>query len=177
VTALFRTPLTTPIGPLVAYARAEALCVVAFDDGRYDPLLPLRVRLGELEVRDGDPLEVSRHFRDYFGGRLEALDDLPVDAGGTPFQARVWAALRTIPAGRTRSYLEVARQVGAEEAVRAVGAANGRNPIAIVLPCHRVIGADGRLVGYGGGLDRKRWLLAHERALVPRAPAQPRLFD
>src|SRR5947207_12325931 len=135
---LFRTPLTTPIGPLVALAHESALCTVAFTDGLHDPLLPLRARLGEVEVREGDPLSVAASFRDYFEGGLEALDALPVETGGTPFQKRVWAVLRTIPAGRTLSYLEVARRVGAREAVRAVGAANGRNPVAIVVHCHRV---------------------------------------
>ena len=174
---LARTRLDTPIGELIALARAGALCALAFGDGRYDPLAPLRARFGDLPVEDADPLDVGGRFRDYFRGRLDALDGLSVDPGGTPFQQRVWAVLRTIPPGRTLSYLEVARRVGAEEAVRAVGAANGRNPIAIVVPCHRVIGADGRLVGYGGGLERKRWLLAHERApLAPAATQQARLF-
>jgi methylated-DNA-[protein]-cysteine S-methyltransferase len=90
-----------------------------------------------------------------------------VDLGGTAFQQRVWAALREIPAGRTVSYGEIAAAVGSPTAVRAVGAANGRNPVPIVVPCHRVIRADGNLCGYGGGIERKRWLLEHEAALVP----------
>jgi methylated-DNA-[protein]-cysteine S-methyltransferase len=171
-----RARLTTPIGELVAFARAGALCAVAFTDGRDDPLASLRARFGPFALEEADPLDVGGRFRLYFGGALDALDRLAVDPGGTPFQGRVWAELRRIPAGRTLSYLEVARRVGTPEAVRAVGAANGRNPIVIIVPCHRVIGADGRLVGYGGGLDRKRWLLAHERAPVAAAVAQPRLF-
>ena len=172
-----RTRLATPIGELIAFARAGALCAVAFGDGREDPLATLRARFGPFEVVEADPLDVGGRFKEYFHGWLDALDGLSVDPGGTPFQARVWAVLRTIPAGSTQSYLEVARRVGAPEAVRAVGAANGRNPIAVVVPCHRVIGADGRLVGYGGGLDRKRWLLAHERAPVAAAGlTQARLF-
>jgi methylated-DNA-[protein]-cysteine S-methyltransferase len=168
----------TPVGILAAFAHGGALCAVSFVDGRYDPLVALRVRLGPTRNVDGDPLDVEARFHDYFRGQLDALDALPVDTGGTPFQRRVWEVLRTIPAGRTFSYLEVARRVGAAPAVRAVGAANGANPVAIVVPCHRVIGSDGKLIGYGGGLDRKRWLLAHERAPVARAAvAQARLFE
>jgi methylated-DNA-[protein]-cysteine S-methyltransferase len=177
-TAISRQRLQTPIGELVAFASAERLCTLAFADGRYDPRGPLTARFGPVAVRDGDPLGVGDRFAAYFRGEWAALEDLPLDPGGTPFQQRGWAVLRTIPAGRTRSYLEVAREVGAADAVRAVGAANGRNPIAIVVPCHRVIGADGRLVGYGGGLDRKKWLLAHERAPLPAAALrQARLFE
>ena len=97
--------------------------------------------------------------------------DLPLDAHGTPFQQRAWSALREIPFGQTISYAELARRTGDVRAVRAVGAANGRNPIPIIVPCHRVIGADGSLVGFGGGLERKRWLLEHEGALT-----EPLLF-
>jgi methylated-DNA-[protein]-cysteine S-methyltransferase len=130
-------------------------------------------------VVDGDPLRVESTFRDYFDGGFALLDGIRVETGGTPFQRRVWQVLRTIPAGETWSYLEVARAVGAAEAVRAVGAANGANPVAIVVPCHRVIGSNGRLVGYGGGLERKRWLLAHEHAPVSETAAfqQRRLFE
>jgi methylated-DNA-[protein]-cysteine S-methyltransferase len=176
---LSRTRLTTPIGPLVAFAHEGALCALSFVEGRYDPLAALHARFGPVKTRDEDPLDVRGTFAEYFRGRLDALDALPVDPGGTPFQGRVWAVLRTIPAGRTLSYRDVAGRVGAASAVRAVGAANGQNPIAIVVPCHRVIGADGRLVGYGGGLQRKEWLLAHERApfRAARATQQVRLFE
>jgi methylated-DNA-[protein]-cysteine S-methyltransferase len=103
----------------------------------------------------------------YFAGEL--LDfDLPLDAAGTAFQQRVWAALRGIPYGSTVSYAEIARRIGMPTGSRAVGAANGRNPIAIIVPCHRVIGADGTLIGYGGGLDRKQWLLRHEKEVLAR---------
>lgn len=170
--------IATPIGELAAFAHAGALCGLSFTDGRYDPLVWLRARFGPVRTSQADPLDVRGRFRDYFRGQLDALDALPVDTGGTPFQRRVWEVLRTIPAGRTLSYLDVARRVGSAESVRAVGAANGANPVAIVVPCHRVIGADGRLVGYGGGLDRKRWLLAHERAPLRAAAAvQARLFE
>ena len=114
------------------------------------------------EGEGGPSVVVLDRLRRYFDGDIAVLDDIAVDPVGTPFQRRVWTALRDVRAGTTTSYSELARRIGTPNAVRAVGAANGANPIPIVIPCHRVIGADGRLVGYGGGLDRKRWLLAHE---------------
>jgi methylated-DNA-[protein]-cysteine S-methyltransferase len=108
----------------------------------------------------------------YFQGDLEAIEEIRTQARGTEFQLQVWAALRDIPAGATMSYGQLAACIGRPAAVRAVGAANGANPIPVVVPCHRVIGADASLTGFGGGLERKRWLLAHERrhstAIVPR---------
>jgi methylated-DNA-[protein]-cysteine S-methyltransferase len=95
-------------------------------------------------------------------GKLDAIDTIPVDTGGTDFQRTVWQALRGIPAGTTLSYGALAAKIGCPRSVRAVGHANGANPISVVIPCHRLIGADGTLTGYGGGLGRKRWLLAHE---------------
>ena len=107
----------------------------------------------------------------YFAGRVAALDALRVAPRGTDFQRRVWAALRAIPAGATASYADIARAVGSPRAVRAVGAANGANPVSLILPCHRIIGSDGSLTGYGGGIDRKKWLLAHEAgAHMPPSP-------
>jgi methylated-DNA-[protein]-cysteine S-methyltransferase len=100
----------------------------------------------------------------YFAGELDAVDTLRTETRGTTLQRAVWSALRNIPAGTTTSYGRLAREIGNPTAVRAVGAANGANPIPVVVPCHRVIGADGSLTGFGGGLERKRWLLAHERA-------------
>jgi methylated-DNA-[protein]-cysteine S-methyltransferase len=105
--------------------------------------------------------EVRAQLTGYFSGASTQFD-LPLGAQGTPFQTRVWEALRAIPHGQTISYGELARRLGAPKAMRAVGAANGRNPIPIIVPCHRVIGARGDLTGFGGGLERKRWLLAHE---------------
>ncbi|MBX9614605.1 MAG: methylated-DNA--[protein]-cysteine S-methyltransferase [Caulobacteraceae bacterium] len=102
----------------------------------------------------------------WFAGDLGALDGLVVKTGGTAFQTAVWAALRAIPAGETRSYGQLAAAVGSPKAVRAAGLANGQNPVALIVPCHRVIGANGSLTGYAGGLERKRWLLAHEGAGV-----------
>lgn len=116
-------------------------------------------------IRDGRvPGAIERALDAYFAGELAAVDALAVHAGGTDFQRAVWSALRTIPPGTTMTYGALADRVGRRGASRAVGRANGSNPIAIVVPCHRVIGADGSLTGYGGGMERKEWLLAHERA-------------
>jgi methylated-DNA-[protein]-cysteine S-methyltransferase len=109
------------------------------------------------------PKSIVKVLNAYFAGELDALNDVPVATGGTEFQRKVWRALRMIPAGATMSYGELAAKIGRPSASRAVGAANGSNPVAIVVPCHRVIGANGTLTGYGGGLPRKRWLLDHER--------------
>jgi methylated-DNA-[protein]-cysteine S-methyltransferase len=109
---------------------------------------------------------LSHAIARYFAGELAAIDALPVQTAGTPFQREVWHALRDIPCGTTISYSELARRIGRPNAVRAVGLANGSNPIGVVVPCHRVIGADGSLTGYGGGIERKRWLLRHEHALA-----------
>ncbi|MBE8718511.1 methylated-DNA--[protein]-cysteine S-methyltransferase [Cellvibrio polysaccharolyticus] len=111
----------------------------------------------------------------YFKGDLNAVDQLITATGGTEFQREVWQALREIPAGETLSYGELSQRIGRPKAVRAVGMANGANPISIVVPCHRVIGANRSLTGYGGGLDRKRWLLQHEQTLSPTIPQSGRL--
>jgi methylated-DNA-[protein]-cysteine S-methyltransferase len=159
----------TPIGRLVLAARDGQLVALHFGD-RPDTLArDLERRFGPcvLENRP-DPAGAVTRLRAYFAGDLRAIDAIPADPGGTPFQRRVWDELRRIPVGTTVSYSELARRVGVPGTVRAVGTANGRNPVAVVIPCHRVIGADGSLTGYGGGLDRKQWLLAHEGAATPR---------
>jgi len=122
---------------------------------------------------DGDHVEphpsvsdAHRALKAYFSGDIAAIEILSAQPEGTEFQRRVWAALRKIPAGATASYGAIAAQIGDKDAARAVGTANNRNPVAIVIPCHRVIGANGALVGYGGGLERKLWLLRHEGALL-----------
>ena len=107
-------------------------------------------------------LIVKRKLADYFSGNLTSLDDIPVRTEGTVFQRKVWSELRRIPAGTTLSYGQLAKRIDQPTASRAVGLANGSNPVAIVVPCHRVIGSTGALTGYGGGLERKRWLLHHE---------------
>ena len=120
---------------------------------------------GAFELRTtNDPAGAAARLDEYFRGDLGALDRQPVELHGTPFQLAVWGALCEIPAGRTWSYGELAAHIGAPNACRAVGAANGSNPVALFVPCHRVIASDGTLHGYGGGLDRKQWLLAHEGA-------------
>lgn len=112
--------------------------------------------------RGAAPAATRRALQRYFSGNLPAIDEIPVQTGGTPFQSNVWRALRRIPPGTTLSYGRMAQRLKCPRAVRAVGFANGSNPICIVIPCHRLIGADGSLTGYGGGLERKRWLLEHE---------------
>lgn len=156
----------SPLGDARLAVRDGRLCAMAFRDGwpRLERVLARRFPASE-QVQD-DAGEIRRRLDAYFGGELTALDALAVDPGGTPFQQAVWAALRRIPVGETTTYGALARAIGAPSAVRAVGAANGANPIWLVVPCHRAIGADGRLVGYAGGLDRKRWLLTHERAII-----------
>jgi methylated-DNA-[protein]-cysteine S-methyltransferase len=125
----------------------------------------LRLQYGkELELQPAHAESRARlAIEAYFHGALQAIEEIPTRSCGTEFQQQVWAALRKIPAGTTVSYSQLAAVIGRPAAVRAVGAANGANPIPIVVPCHRVIGADDSLTGFGGGLERKRWLLAHER--------------
>ena len=155
----------SPIGTIMLAVRDGALAALVFAEGWPDRRARLVKRFGDVDLRGAaNPAGVSGRLAAYFAGDLGALDAIPVDPGGTPFQRRVWAALRTIPAGETVSYQTLARRIGAPTAVRAVGAANGDNPVGIVVPCHRVIGADGSLTGYAGGIERKRWLLTHERA-------------
>ncbi len=129
----------------------------------------LRLQYGEARTLVKSRIEASgarRALEAYFDGEISGIEALKVKTGGTPFQREVWSALRGIPAGITASYGEIAARIGRQKAVRAVGMANNGNPVAIVVPCHRVIGADGSLTGYGGGLERKLWLLRHEGALV-----------
>jgi methylated-DNA-[protein]-cysteine S-methyltransferase len=111
------------------------------------------------------PERYAETILSYFAGEMNALDTLPIAFGGTAFQQTVWQALQTIPAGRTLSYGKLAAQIGNPKGMRAVGLANGANPIALIVPCHRVIGANGTLTGYGGGMERKHWLLRHEGSL------------
>jgi len=124
----------------------------------------LRLHYGQYTLRNGSaPTSVTKALKAYFDGDIEALDEIQVATNGTPFQRKVWKALRNISSGTTISYGRLATEVGHPGASRAVGAANGANPIGIVVPCHRVIGASGKLTGYAGGLSHKQWLLDHER--------------
>ncbi len=166
----------TPIGTMLFVTAGDRLCAVDFADYRPRMEQLLRRHYPAFDLVPGsDSLGVASRTHAYFAGVLTAFDDLPLDAGGTPFQQRVWAALRRIPPGRTLSYGALAAQLGQPGASRAVGLANGSNPISVVVPCHRVIGADGSLTGYGGGMARKEWLLRHEGAL-PESGRQPRLL-
>ena len=170
----FYSTMPSPIGELTLVSDGSALIGIYMERRLQEPPEPENgiaagsrpegwVREGW--IRDDDVLgEARRQLAAYFDGTLTAFD-LPIDMRGTPFQLQVWEALRSIPFGETVSYAEIARRIGNATAVRAVGAANGRNPVSIIVPCHRVIGADGSLTGYGGGIERKKWLLAHEERL------------
>jgi methylated-DNA-[protein]-cysteine S-methyltransferase len=154
----------SPVGGITMAVKDGRLCALGFTD-RWGGLYAwLERRFGEIRTEAAaDPAGVTGRMRAYIAGDMRALDDIALDPGGTPFQYKVWMALcETAPAGQTISYGHLARTVGLPNASRAVGAANGANPISIVIPCHRVIGTNGKLTGYGGGLPRKQWLLEHE---------------
>jgi methylated-DNA-[protein]-cysteine S-methyltransferase len=154
--------IESPIGPLTAAERAGRVCMLHFGaDGPLVDVIFERWYPAEPKARQALP-GVAAILERYFGGEIKALDAVPVELNGTPFQKGVWQALRRIPGGTTISYAELAKRIGDPAAVRAVGTANGANPVAVIVPCHRVIGSNGRLTGYGGGLDRKQWLLEHE---------------
>jgi methylated-DNA-[protein]-cysteine S-methyltransferase len=153
----------SPAGAITLAVRDGRVCGLVFSDRWAGMERWLERRFGEMRTaRAADPAKAVSRLRAYLHGDLEALDAIEVDTGGTPFQQTVWTALRRIPPGSTMSYGELARVVGTPSASRAVGAANGANPVSIIIPCHRVIGSNGKLTGYGGGMPRKRWLLAHE---------------
>ncbi|HET9271731.1 MAG TPA: methylated-DNA--[protein]-cysteine S-methyltransferase [Vicinamibacterales bacterium] len=156
------TLIPSPVGTLRLVASDKGLAGVWFERSR-----PERVRpRGDVEnARHPVLVEAERQLREYFAGRRQTFD-LKLDFVGTPFQRTVWKALLTIPFGQTRSYGQIAKQVGRPSASRAVGAANGRNPVSIVAPCHRVVGATGALTGFGGGLDVKERLLRLEGASI-----------
>jgi methylated-DNA-[protein]-cysteine S-methyltransferase len=156
---------SSPIGVLQLVTDAEGrLRVLDFHDHAERMHLLLRRQYGRFQLENGcAPASVRAPLEAYFAGDIACLTAVPVATAGTPFQRRVWAALREIPAGTTTSYGRLAASLGMPKASRAVGLANGANPVGIVVPCHRVIGANGALTGFGGGLDRKRWLLEHER--------------
>ncbi len=152
--------MKSPLGELKLVASDKGLTAILWPDDD-----PLRVRLGTLQEDKNHPVlrDTERQLRDYFDGKLEKFS-LKLDFAGTEFQKKVWRALLDIPFGETRSYAQIAASIGHPKAVRAVGAANGRNPISIVAPCHRVIGANGKLTGFAGGLEAKAYLLKIEKA-------------
>jgi methylated-DNA-[protein]-cysteine S-methyltransferase len=164
---LFLDRLKTPIGTAVLVFDGDgALCALDWEEHEDRMMLLLRQQYrAPVQLDPGKaPAAMAATLRAYFNGDLAALDGIACSTGGTPFQRKVWAALRKIPPGRTLSYGALAAKLGMPNAMRAVGHANGANPISVVVPCHRVIGSDGSLTGYGGGLPRKRWLLRHEKA-------------
>ena len=159
--------IDSPIGTILIVVDGEQLCSLDFADYEQRMMTLLLRRYGPIHLAQTiDPCGFSSHIRDYFAGDYRCLDAIPVSTGGTAFQQQVWSTLRTIPPGTTINYGEIAAKLGKPAAYRAVGGANALNPIPIVLPCHRVVGADASLTGYGGGIERKRWLLQHEGYVV-----------
>ncbi len=164
---VFIDAIDSPVGLLTIAERAGHVCLLHFGaDGPAVDAMFERWYPGEPRTRQPIP-GVAAVMARYFTGEIGVLDTIPVELNGTPFQKNVWQALRRIPGGSTISYAELAKRIGEPSAVRAVGTANGANPVAVIVPCHRVIGSDGRLTGYGGGLDRKQWLLEHEGVVPP----------
>lgn len=163
---VFSDKTKTPLGDLILLADESGnLRAIEWADheDRIHHSLSRRDRSMQITMESSsNPFGLTAVLEAYFAGDIESIQSLPVSTAGTPFQQSVWKALRLIPAGETTSYGSLAKKLGMPAAVRAVGLANGANPISIVVPCHRVIGADGSLTGYGGGLHRKRWLLEHE---------------
>ena len=157
--------MPSPLGAILLACDGDALCALDYFDYEWRMHDLLAPRYGPVKLaRRYDPNGYRTLIAAYFDGDYRALDGIKVNGGGTPFQQRVWQTLRTIPPGQTATYGQIAERLGSPKRARAVGLANSLNPIAIVVPCHRVIGANGALTGYAGGLDRKRWLLAHEQA-------------
>lgn len=164
----FQKMIDSPVGKLKLVGSDQGLAAILWENDR-----PGRVRLEIAGHDDGHPVlvEAARQLEEYFAGHRKEFA-VKLDVVGTDFQRKVWKALLTIPFGETRSYGQIARNIGSPDAVRAVGAANGRNPVAIIAPCHRVIGSTGRLTGFAGGLDAKARLLALEGARTDDLPSQ-----
>jgi methylated-DNA-[protein]-cysteine S-methyltransferase len=157
--------IESPIGKIIIVVDEGKLCALDFEDYEERMMKLLKKRYTNIELRQTDnPYGFSTRVKDYLAGDYKSLDAIPVSTGGTPFQQQVWNALRDIPTGQTFTYSQLAEKIGNPKAVRAVGMTNSLNPIAIVLPCHRVVGANASLTGYAGGLERKDWLLRHEGA-------------
>lgn len=167
VTELRSDTIDSELGPIVIVTDARALCALDFGDCDERMKDLLTRRFDDFVLRhEANPLGMSEKVRAYLAGDLHSLDGIAVDPGGTEFQQKVWSALREIPVGTTRTYGQLAARIGRPAASRAVGFANSLNPVAVVIPCHRVIGSDASLTGYAGGLPRKEWLLRHEGALL-----------
>jgi len=167
VEAFFQHRMDSPIGAvLLVFDDAGRLRALDFEDyeRRMHQLLQLQYRAGPHVLTDRRaPASLTDPIDAYFAGDITGIDALPVETGGTAFQREYWRELRHVPAGTTTTYGTLAQTLGRPRAARAIGAANGQNPVSIVVPCHRVIGSDGSLIRYGGGIERKRWLLEHER--------------
>ncbi|NVJ98554.1 MAG: methylated-DNA--[protein]-cysteine S-methyltransferase [Alphaproteobacteria bacterium] len=157
--------LPSPIGPITLVLRGDTIVICEFADRAARVAKQLETFFPDEETQDGAaPGPIVQAFEAYFSGDRDALDSLDTDPLGTDYERKVWQALRGVPAGNTTSYGAMAKELGSSP--RAIGRANGRNPVCLIHPCHRVIGADGSLTGYAGGLDRKEWLLRHEGAML-----------
>jgi methylated-DNA-[protein]-cysteine S-methyltransferase len=166
VIASYFSTVESPVGPLLLRGNGDALTGLFMQKQRYRPELPDNC------VRDdGLFVAMANQISAYFAGELQAFD-LPLAPEGTAFQRLVWKGLLDIPFGATESYGQLGKRIGHDDAARAVGLANGHNPISIIIPCHRVIGANGSLTGYGGGIERKQWLLEHERRYSKQSTPQ-----
>jgi methylated-DNA-[protein]-cysteine S-methyltransferase len=167
---LLLSQIASPIGTVLIVSDGEALRALDFEDYTARMHQLLRLHYGHYTLTPGaDPGAIGRSMQAYFDGDLAAIEAIPVQTGGTDFQRQVWAELRRIPAGTTTTYGMLAARTGRPKASRAIGLANGANPVSVVVPCHRVIGANAKLTGYGGGLHRKEWLIAHERQHAPQS--------
>jgi methylated-DNA-[protein]-cysteine S-methyltransferase len=164
----FTEQFATPTGAMLLVTDAEKqVCALDWEDKATRMHQLVRRYYGSIRLQPMPGVSAVRQALEaYFEGALMSIQDLPVKTAGTPFQREVWAALRAIPTGKTTSYGRLAAQLGRPKAMRAVGMANGANPVSIIVPCHRVIGSDASLTGYGGGIERKRWLLRHEGAAL-----------
>jgi methylated-DNA-[protein]-cysteine S-methyltransferase len=154
--------IESPLGTIILVADGESLCALDFANRESRMIKLLHKRYPSFELVESKLPEFSTKVRAYLDRDYGSLEDIPLNAGGTDFQQLVWQTLRTIPVGTTASYGQVASKLGKPTAARAVGMANSLNPIGIIIPCHRVIGANAKLTGYAGGLERKQWLLQHE---------------
>ena len=158
--------IPSPIGTIVIVVDGDRLCSLDFEECTEWMMKLLRRRYGEVALQQvADPHGFSTRIKNYFAGDYGSLTAIPVSTGGTHFQRQVWTALREIPVGQTVAYSQLAARIGKPAAARAVGMTNSLNPVALVLPCHRVVGSNASLTGYAGGIDRKRWLLSHENAI------------
>jgi len=174
---LWYTEYNSPVGRLLIAGFDETLVSLTFEDHREHLDKLLLARFGEHELTNiSGARQIVERLDRYFEDALDTFSEIKLEMQGSPLQNAVWSALRSIPAGETRSYGQLAAELGKPKASRAVGHANAVNPVAIVVPCHRVIGASGRLTGYAGGLHRKEWLLKHEERFHGVKPAQSPLF-